>query len=242
MRKIRIAMLILLSVFLLGDYSTVSANAAEPPQLILNVTNIDEDIDLYLETDGSQPQKAMHKRKTWESQFFIYRGMSSGPEEMKSAQLVFKRGDEVLDQIDYPESEISRYNTVWLYDFDSKELTRSDTLTRQILLVGSRILITLLIEGIIFFLLGYREKKSWLAFLLVNLVTQGFLNYNLMGSTTGYVFLGFILMELLIFVIEGAVLPKLITEQSKRKTLGFVIIANMASLFFGGFAINNLPL
>ncbi len=242
MQKRRITLLVLLCMIIVGEYSNVKANAAEPPQLVIIVTNIEDDVDLFLHVPGREEERVSRRRRAWETHFSIYRGMTAGPEEMKNAQLLFKRENQVLAHFDFPDTQIKSYNTLWHYDFAKQELTLSEPPSRQILLVGSRVIITLLIEGLVFFIFGYREKKSWIAFLLVNLISQGLLNYSLIGASTGYVFLGLIFMEILIFIFEGAILTSVITEKKRRRTLLFVITANLLSFIFGGWAIANLPL
>ena len=42
---------------------------------------------------------------------------------------------------------------------------------------------TLLIEGALFFAFGFRKKLSWVLFIIINLITQGLLNWQLCEGT-----------------------------------------------------------
>ena len=59
---------------------------------------------------------------------------------------------------------------------------------------------------------------------------------------TGYWVLSYILMEFGIFLAECIVLPLLIKEKRKLRSVLFALAANAASLIAGIFLIGHLPL
>ena len=115
---------------------------------------------------------------------------------------------------------------------------------RSAILVSMRVLLTLLIEGAVLFLFRFRRKQSWVAFLVVNLLTQGALNVwlgqggSLMPS---YLLIGLVIGEIVVFAAEMIALPLLINEHTKRRTLLFAVAANLASLLAGGYILSVLP-
>ena len=143
---------------------------------------------------------------------------------------------------------MKEYNNVYTLDLDSRTLTVGELPSRNIMLVTVRVLLTLLLEGLVFFLFGYRQKISWIIFLAVNLITQGalFICLNSLSSTplTGvfYIIMVMIFAEILIFVIEMIVFLVFIKEHRRLRTAGYVLTANLLSLFLGGYLITALPL
>lgn len=102
---------------------------------------------------------------------------------------------------------------------------------------------TLLIEGIVLLLFGYSWKRSWKAFLLVNLVTQGLLSaffafeivQNGAGFWTYYLFL--LPAELVVLAIELYLYAGrgLLKEHSKKRAALYAVCANVASALLGYF-------
>ena len=140
---------------------------------------------------------------------------------------------------------VQHYNNVYTLDLSTRELTPGGYPFRSVLLVSIRVFLTLLLEGIIFWLFGFRQKWSWLIFLVINLVTQGALNIWLTGDgspTTGYWIIGLIFGEIFVFAAEMIAFPILINEQKKSRILIYALIANLVSLFAGGYLMSILPI
>jgi hypothetical protein len=104
--------------------------------------------------------------------------------------------------------------------------------------------LTLLLEGIIFYIFGYRQKRSWFVFLAVNLVTKGVLNIwlNSEGSLmSSYLILSLIIGEFFVFTAEITAFPVFIKEHKTSRILIYVFVANIISLITGGYIISVLP-
>jgi hypothetical protein len=110
--------------------------------------------------------------------------------------------------------------------------------------VSLRIALTLLIEGIVFWLFGFRNKRSWIVFLAINLITQGALNIWLNGFLPlgSYLVVSLVFGEILVFIAEIIVFLALVKEHRHRRTLLYVSTANFLSLFAGGYIITVLPI
>lgn len=81
---------------------------------------------------------------------------------------------------------------------------------------------TLLIEGALLLAFGYRSRRSWLVFLLVNLVTQGgfalYLAVTVLNhGVSGWSLLFYLPIELIITVVELLAYRRLLTEKGKGR-------------------------
>ena len=104
---------------------------------------------------------------------------------------------------------------------------------------------TLLIEGALLFSFGYRSRRSWLVFLLVNLVTQGgfalYLAVTVLNhGVSGWSLLFYLPIELIITVVESLLYRRLLTERSWERAVGYAIVANVCSATVGLLLIDPL--
>lgn len=104
---------------------------------------------------------------------------------------------------------------------------------------------TLLIEGALLFSFGYRSRRSWLVFLLVNLVTQGgfalYLAVTVLNhGVSGWSLLFYIPIEIIITAVELLCYRRLLTEKGKGRATGYAIVANVCSAVVGLWLIDPL--
>ena len=104
---------------------------------------------------------------------------------------------------------------------------------------------TLLIEGVLLLAFGYRSRRSWLVFLLVNLVTQGGFALYLVVTVlnhgvSGWSLLFYLPIELIITVVESLLYRRLLTERSWERAVGYAIVANVCSATVGLLLIDPL--
>ena len=104
---------------------------------------------------------------------------------------------------------------------------------------------TLLIEGALLLLYGYRSRRSWLVFLLVNLVTQGaFAAYLaatvLSHGASRWSLLFYFPAEVVITVVESLLYRRLLTERNWERAVGYAIVANVCSATVGALLIDPL--
>jgi len=78
--------------------------------------------------------------------------------------------------------------------------------------------------------------------LIVNIITQSLLHIGIiLGSLFGSLFGGifaFIIGELFVFILEIIIFGKFLKEQSKLRAILYALLANIASLVIGLFAID----
>lgn len=263
MKKKVLALILALLVCLLLPVS-VSANSAEPPCFTVVVQNPPEDLTLTVEFDSRLPIRPLtlkRETKAWEVYYrFNYYNVcfnysvgpsfwDYGPEGLTGAQLVVDTGEETFS-LPIDPTDFSQYNNLLTLNLSSRTLTVGQPWWRASLLVFLRVALTLLLEGLIFLLFGYREKRSWLVFLLVNLVTQLGVNLVILflspaATLSWSIWMGFFLytpMEILVLVVEMIAFSKLLRERTKLRAVLYAVVANLFSWALGGYLLVVLPL
>jgi hypothetical protein len=213
------------------------ANAAEPPSIIIIVPNAPQDLEISIDN-----MQASRTEKAFESYFSFY----SYSFQAVEYTLTVTDGSDVFEiELDSP---LKEYNNIYTLDLDKRVLSEGESPSRDILLITIRIALTLMLEALVFFLFGYRQKISWIIFLTVNLVTQGvlfiWLNSLYTSPLSGdfYIILTMIFAEILIFIVEMTVFLIFIKEHRRLRTAGYVVVANLLSLILGGYLITVLPI
>ena len=223
-----IAVFIFTAVFSVPVY----ANSAAPPSLTIVVLNAPDEIEIY-SADGNE--KAHREFSLSDTLFRFYVG-----ETFQNAIVIRAEGRETL--LELPAENISGYDNYAVLDYKTMELSAGQPWWRAPLLIFLRVSFTLIIEGIVFLLFGFRAKRDIAVFLLVNILTQAALNIIILTETnTAFLMVELIFLEILIFIIESIAYCFLFTEHSKGERVIFSFIANLASLFIGGAAIYLLP-
>ena len=117
---------------------------------------------------------------------------------------------------------------------------------RFLIRLAATLIPTLLIEGALFWLFGFRERRGWLVFLAVNTATQVGLHLAV-GSIlpqAGWHFLNYTLTilipELIIWAAEAAAYAFLLREHSRGRRVGYAFAANFASFVLGYFPLHLL--
>lgn len=223
-----IAVFIFTAVFSVHVY----ANSAAPPSLTIVVLNAPDDIEIY-SADGNE--KAHREFSLSDPLFRFYEG-----ETFPNAVAIRAEGQETL--LELPAENISGYDKYAVLDYKTMELSVGQPVWRAPLLIFLRVSFTLIIEGIVFILFGFRTKRDTAVFLTVNILTQAALNVIILTETnTAFLMVELIFLEIIIFIIEAVAYCLLFTERSKGERIVFSFIANLASLFIGGAAIYLLP-
>ena len=229
-----------------------SANSAEPPCVTVLVLAPPGDLELTIEFDsaqGEEPQRLSGDRMLWEGYYRFYGRWDIDPEGLTGARLVAETGGESF-ALPIDPTGFARYNNLITLDVGARTLTQGQPWWRQPLLVVLRVALTLALEGLIFYLWGYREKRSWIVFLMVNLVTQFGVNIAILcflpaASRTYDAMWAKVLlygpMEVLVILLEAIALPLLLKEQRKRTAVGCAVMANILSWFLGSVLLSVLP-
>jgi len=231
-------LIILLLLILLMTISDISyGNAAEPPSIMIIVTNAPEDLEISIGEDIVYTEAKIIDKLLEKYYVFYLR-------ETKNIinYTINVKTDNLSYEVDF-EKPSNTYQNLYTLNLQSQTLTPGKSIARSILLVSMRIIITLIIEGIIFYIFGFRDRHSWILFTVINLITQGALNIWINGlfSIQSYMFIGLIVIEVLILIVEGIAMVSGINEHNKSRRLLFVLSANLLSLVVGGYVLTVLP-
>lgn len=240
MKKTNRSLTVFLLVIVTIIFSTfiAFANSAETPGLVILVNNPPDDLSVTMVSDSGETL-AVSRKTAWEGYYLFYKS-----DLQYFGEYRFKVTSEKYNFECSFNQPLKKYTEILTLDLPTQELSYGKYPLRSVLLVGIRLILTLLIEGAVFFIFGFREKRTWMVFLIVNLFTQGVLNWWLNSDTlflSSAVFYALIFGEIFVFITESIILPITIKEKSGWKVLGCTLLANIASLFIGGYLIINLP-
>ncbi len=239
-KKILSMLVVLIGLFLIP--LKAQANAAEPPIITIVISGVYDEVQGQLISDDVVIEGVVHHQKI-ETTIRFYRHTLFENQTLKDKVIFDLQLDDQHYEIEHPIMGM-RYNQVYTLNKKAGVLETGKSLVRNVSLIGIRFLLTLLIEGLVFLLMKYRSKRTWLIFLLVNTITQGWLNFDITFNWQphGYVLFGFVIMEIIILTIETIIYLATIKEGRKIKILFTSILANMLSMFLGGYLIMTLPL
>lgn len=233
----RCLFLILITFVMLMSIPKVSyGNSTEPPSIMIIVPNAPKDLEISIGKDNSFTE-GKEIDKVLEKYYVFY----SREIKVASKCTLNVKTDNLTYEINFKKPS-QTYQNIYTLNLESQTLTPGKSIGRSITLVTMRVTLTLLIEGVVFYLFGFRERRSWLIFLIINLITQGALNIWINGlfPIESYLFFGLMAIEILIVIVEAIVILSSIKEHRKSKVL-FVISANFLSLVAGGYILAALP-
>jgi len=239
---IKIILIISIVITILTSMTTCYANSLEPPSIIIIVNNAPSDMDVKLNI-GDKIIDSVRTDKVIESYFSFYSyEFVNNTDKYNNYTIEMTIGNN-KSTIKF-EKPLKSYDNIYTLDYKEGTIKTGKAPIRAVKLIGLRVILTLIIEAIVFFLFGFRKKRSWTIFLIVNLITQGVLNILLNTSTpiNSYLIIGLLFGEIIILILELIAFLVLINEQSKLKTAIYVVVANLLSLVVGGYLITNLPI
>ena len=268
-KSLRFCVLLALAAALL----TVSASAdtGPKPQLTVKVTNPPEELyylDLLAEGDWEHAGDADYSGLDWSYSEEEIAALGSNGAPMWGDLLGEDTGNgtrlHTFGYVGVPDTYrillVTQSGETWLsdtctrhslqssvtVDWASKTVDLPPVWAAYLLQFLCTLLPTLLIEGALLFIFGYRSRKSWRSFLLVNLVTQGgfaaYLAVSVMqnGANAWMTVFFYLPIEIVITLAELLLYRWLLTEKSKSRAAVYAISANVCSAAFGLWLIDPL--
>ena len=235
MKKLLAFILPLIVISCLSPPSICYANAGPPPSILIIVPNAPGDLEISI---GPENIKGERTDKVIESYYTFYFY------DLKPADYTAKvtTGDTTFEVIlNIPPDS---YGNIFTLDLESQTVVPGESISSSTTSISLQIVLTLIIEAAVFLLFGYRKKKSWLVFLIVNLITQGILYIQLNVSANpwdSYVIFPLILGEMLVFAVEIIAFLYFVKEHRRLRTALYVIAANLISLVAGSYLLTVLP-
>ncbi|MBR6952137.1 MAG: hypothetical protein IKH56_10500 [Oscillospiraceae bacterium] len=239
---------------------TVPAFAAgllpdHPPIFTVLTSDAPRDMDVTIELQKNGeiiPIKLERNRRFWETHYFLRREATiritawyGNPYDLKDAVLVFEAGDEIrrLPVTDDMLSSTGQQSEDYVfYRWKNNSLTAGLPPLRAPLLFLLWIAVALAVESVVFRLYGYRRARSWLAFLILNLITQSIHHMIIAGLFLRVERLRLYIMSApLVFLIELPACIALLNEQKREKAISFALTANLASQIVLALLIGHMP-
>lgn len=225
----------------------VSANATQAPCLTVLVLDAPDDLEITLTySDGTvtEAKKLRSDRRGWETYFRLdsLYPMDYSKEALGNATLSAVCSEYTVT-CSLPADAQREYNNLVILDTETQNVRTGTYPGRYAIIVTIRVLTTLVLEGIVFFLFGLRERRSWGMFVLINLLTQAFLNVAFAGTDyeTYMMMYLYAAVELVVFLVEMSAFPVAVREQSRKRMVVYALVANAVSLYVGGLLISYLP-
>ena len=217
----------------------------EQPGITIVVSFPPDDMTISLRfSDGSMgnADQLQRERKAWESYYHFFYWTSAPENPPFEGTTLVVQSEAFTFECPLPVSEYSVYNNLLTLNLSDESIVVGKPLARTIFLVSMRVILALIIEGMIFFVFGYRRKSSWITFMAVNLATQVALNVLFIGPNLGSLWIvGFVVLETIIFILEIIVFALILKEQQKGLAVVFTLTANFTSLLLGSILLAHLP-
>lgn len=126
---------------------------------------------------------------------------------------------------------------------------RSYNYRQEMLALGARIVLTILIEMLVALLFGFRQKKQLLILAVVNIITQIILNVllNVINYNSSLLHLHFLCtFELIVFALEAVLYCTILKRLSEKKKedayyILYSFVVNLISFGAGLFLAAKLP-
>ncbi len=233
---------------------TAAAGPGEDTFVTIMVNGAPREMTVTLEfpEDAEQEPIVMEREdRVWETYFRVYfRGhlikWRWGLPD--STQVAVKNGPESF-VTSFPEGSRTGENAIFLLDVGSRSMEEGDPPFRTVFLIAMRIGITLLLQVLIFYLLGYRDRRSWLIFLLTVSVTQAVLQaFVLRGASTlssDYVLWALVVLclsEGFVTVVHTVLFSLLFWNHRERRAVWCAALCNVVTLAVGAVNVVFLPM
>ncbi len=130
-------------------------------------------------------------------------------------------------------------------DWEARTVTVPSVARSYLLQFLCTLLPTLLLEGVVLLLFGYRRRRSFLTFLWVNLLTQGAMSLYLAvrlttGGFSGWILFAYVPMELAILLAELLLYRRFLPERGKTEATLYAVCANLISALLGWTLLDPL--
>ena len=245
--KLLIAVLFLaISAFL--PFGAASAKQVRMPGLSIFVINAPKDLNLLIQFRNSalpEPLEMQRTARYWETYYNYYYKRLPGrfDEDFIGAKLVI-RSSRYSYELPIPrDPEIRPNKRLMTLDLKKGTLVYGEPGWRAPLSVAGRVLLTLVLEGIVFYLFGLRAKSSWIIFFILNLITHSLLSSFLVHPFEAkgdffmlvYYCVAIILVEAMIYYFT---LNEI--ELSPKAPL-LALVANLVGFYLGSWIMPHFP-
>jgi hypothetical protein len=218
-------------------FASAKATSAMQPQVNIMVLYAPMDLQVQFLVDG-QWTPGRKSVVAWETTFVYYDWQLS---EHPVTAIKVEYGAQSYElQVSSSGESVSKY----MLNLGDRSLHVGHYAMRTFILAALRVLLTLFVEGLLFFKFGFRAKHSWIIFFAVNLALQVVLNWRFgTGGALSAMFILFMLPEKCIIAgIETLVIGIAVREHTLIRRLLFPVVANIASFIVSMVVFIIVPL
>ena len=218
------------------------------PGLSIFVINAPKDLKLFIQYQNSalpEPLEMQRTSRYWETYYNYYYQRLPGrfDEDFIGAKLIVRSSQYSYELPISWDPQMRVDKRLMTLDLKLGTLVYGEPVWRARLSVVGRVMLTLVLEGAVFFLFGMRDKLSWIGFFILNLIIHSFLSSFLAHpiEVKGDFFM-------LVFYIVGVILVEagiyyftFKEIELSAKALLLALIANLVGFFLGGWIMPIFP-
>jgi len=162
-------------------FGAASANQLRTPGLSIFVINAPKDLKLFIQYRHSLLPEPLEMERTlryWETYYNYYYQRPPGrfDEDFIGAKLIVQSSQYSYELPILRDLEMRVDKRIMTLDLKQGTLDYGEPGWRAPLSVAGRVVLTLVLEGAVFFLFGMRDKLSWIGFFILNLIIHSFLS------------------------------------------------------------------
>lgn len=249
MRRQYLLMSILaLAIVALLPFGEVAGNEVQTPGLSVFVINAPKDLQLFIQFRNSSLPEPFEMERTsryWETYYNYYYQRLPGrfDEDFIGAKLIVQSAQHSYELPITRDPEMRVDKRLVTLDLKQGTLVYGAPGWRAPLSVAGRVLLTLLLEGIVFFLFGMRAKSSWLIFLITNLITHSLLSAFLAHPFEAKSdFFLTVFISIWVILVEAAIYYFTFKEiELSPRALLIALVANVFGFFLGAWIMPYFP-
>jgi hypothetical protein len=229
-------------------FGAASAKQVRTPGLLIFVINAPKDLKLFTQFRNSalpEPQEMQRTSRYWETYYNYYYQQLPGrfDEDFIGAKLIV-RSSQYSYELPIPRDPEMRVDKRMMsLDLKQGTLIYGEPGWRAPLSVAGRVLLTLVLEGAVFFLFGLRDKMSWLGFFILNLITHSLLSSFLVHpiEAKGDFFM-LVSYSVAIILMEAGIYYFTFREvELSAKALLLALVANLGGFYLGNWIMPHFP-
>ena len=248
------AFLLLFAIFPAEAFA-YGASTYHPPAITVVTYNAPDDLEIQIEVqkNGERfPVQTECTRRAWELSFQLYREgifrsntFWGNEKDFAGAVLICQTGGEE-HRVPIPQEFLTPGGNRDIMTLDCHSWTLRSGLPawRGPVTLAVRLLLILAVKALLFLAMNYKQLRSWLSFLGVNLLTQLPVNlslYNMMWVDDMNLYSAIFVGLLLALLAEILLLVILVQENSKNRTATYATSANLLGVCAFLAALTWLP-
>ncbi len=249
MRKLYLLIAVLaLAIATFLPIRAASENQLRTPGLSIFVINAPKDLKLFIQFRNStlpEPLEMQRTSRYWETYYNYYYQRLPGrfDEDFIGAKLIVRSSQYSYELPISRDPEMRVDKRQMTLDLKQGTLVYGAPVWRAPLSMASRVLLTLVLEGAVFFLFGMRDKWSWIGFFILNLIIHSFLSGYLAHpiEVKGDIFM-LVFYSVGVILVEAAVYYFSFKEvELSGKALLLALIANLVGFCLDGWIMPYFP-